>query len=194
MANHRNILIIAGLIGLLGPGLQGCVPVIVAGAAGVGVMMADDKRTAGTYIEDQNIELKASGQIREAYKDGVHADVTSFNQKVLITGEVPNEEIRQKIGEVVRGVENVREVVNELAIAGTTSFTARSDDSLLTAKVKGRIIEDGTVNPNHVKVVSSKGVVYLMGLLSRKDAEQAAQIASKTNGVLKVVKVFEYTD
>jgi osmotically-inducible protein OsmY len=194
MANHRNILIIAGLMSLLSPGLQGCVPVIVAGAAGVGVMMADDKRTTGTYIEDQNIEFKASGQIREAYKDGVHADVTSFNQKVLITGEVPNEETKEKIGEIVRGVENVREVVNELAIAGIPSFTARSDDSLLTGKVKGRMVQDSTINANHVKVVSSKGVVYLMGLVSRKDGEQAAQIASKTDGVLKVVKVFEYID
>ena len=194
MANHRNILVIAGLIGLLSPGLQGCVPLIVAGAAGVGVMMADDKRTAGTYIEDQNIEFKASGLINDAYKDGVHANVTSFNQKVLITGEVPNEEIKQKIGEIVHGVENVREAVNELAIAGVPSLTARSDDALLTGKVKTRMIEDGTVNANHVKVVTSKGVVYLMGLLSRKEGDQAAQIASKTDGVLKVVKVFEYTD
>jgi osmotically-inducible protein OsmY len=193
MPNYRNTLIAAGLISLVLPNLQGCLPVIAAGA-GVGVMMADDKRTSGTYIEDELIEFKASGRIRDAYKDGVRARITSFNRKALITGEVPNEEIRQKIGEIVSSVENVREVVNELAVAGIPSFTARSDDSLLTAKVKSRLFEDSSVNANHVKVVSSKGVVYLMGLLTHKDAEEASEIVSKTDGVLKVVKVFEYTD
>jgi osmotically-inducible protein OsmY len=186
-------LALAAILTISLPALQGCVPLVVVGA-GAGIMMADDRRTAGTYVDDQGTELKAASSIREAnLGDGVRVDITSFNYKVLLTGEVPNEEIKRKVGETVRGVEKVREVVNELVIAGVSSLTARSDDSLLTGKVKARMV-DSDAPVNHVKVVTSKGVVYLMGLVTRKEGELAAESAATTSGVQKVVKVFEYTD
>lgn len=173
--------------------LQGCAAAVIGGA-GAGVMMVDDKRTTGTYIEDENIELKAGSRVREAkLGEGVNASFTSYNRKLLITGEVPDEAARARVGEIAKGVPQVRDVHNELLVAGVTAWTTRGDDALLTTKVKTRMLQDDSVNANHVKVVSSKGVVYLMGLLSQKEADAAAAVAASTSGVQKVVKLFEYT-
>jgi osmotically-inducible protein OsmY len=172
--------------------LQGCAAVVVGGAAAT-VVMADDKRTSGTYIEDQNIEIKAGSRLGEAkLGEGVNASFTSFNRKLLITGEAPNEELKAKVGTIAKDVPEVREVVNELAVAGVTSWTTRSDDSWLTTKVKTRLAQQDGVHANHIKVVSSKGTVYLMGILPQKEADAAAEVAATTSGVQKVVKLFEY--
>jgi osmotically-inducible protein OsmY len=172
--------------------LQGCAAVVVGGAVAT-VAMVDDKRTSGTYIEDQNIELKASSRLGEAkLGEGVNASFTSFNRKLLITGEAPNEELKARVAAIAKDVPEVRDVVNEMAVAGVTSWTTRSDDTLLTTKVKTRLAQDDGVHSNHVKVVSSKGVVYLMGILPQKEADIAAQVAATTSGVQKVVKLFEY--
>lgn len=180
------------LVAIFVPSLQGCFPVIAAGA-GAGAMMAGDRRTAGTYIEDEGIEDKAASQIAAKHKDA-HVNVTSFNRHVLITGEAPNEEAKTDIARIVTGTQNVKAVSNELAVAGNSSFSARTSDTAITADVKFRFINNKVFDSNHVKVVTEAGTVFLMGLVYHKEADAAAEIASTTSGVLRVVKVFEYLD
>lgn len=173
--------------------LQGCFPV-VATSAGTGVLMAEDRRTAGTYIEDEGIELKAANRLNEKFKDTVHINVTSYNRNVLMTGEVPTEATKQDAEQIVRSVSGARNILNELAIAANSSYTVRSKDTYLTSKVKVRFVDQGKFQTNHIKVVTENGVVYLLGLVTRKEADSAVEIARTTGGVQKVVKVFEYLD
>ncbi|MFA5081331.1 MAG: BON domain-containing protein [Hydrogenophilaceae bacterium] len=173
--------------------LPGCA-VVAGGAAATGVLMAEDRRTASTYLMDEEIELKAASRAREQPIEGVHASFTSFNRRLLITGEVPTEAIKTQIADVVRGVANVREVTNELAIAVPTSLTSRTGDGYTTAKIKSRFLDDKRFAALHVKVVTENGVAYLMGLVKRAEGNAAAEIAAKTSGVRRVVKVFEYID
>lgn len=173
--------------------LQGCFSV-VATSAGSGVLMAEDRRTAGAYIEDEGIELKAASRLNEKFKDTVHINVTSFNRNVLITGEVPTEAAKQDAEQIVRNVSGTLNVLNELAIAGNSSYTVRSNDTYLTSKVKVRFVDKGKFQTNHVKVVTENSVVYLLGLVTRKEADSAVEIARTTGGVQKVVKAFEYLD
>ena len=180
------------LVAVLGS-LQGCFPVIATGV-GAGAIMAADRRTTGTYIEDEGIENKAADRIGGKYKDGVHVNVTSFNRHALITGEAPSEEVKADIAKIVAGVQNVKAVSNEMTVAGKSSLTSRSGDSVITADVRLRFINNKKFDPAHVKVVTENGAVFLMGLVYRKEAEAAAEIASTTGGVQRVVKVFEYLD
>jgi osmotically-inducible protein OsmY len=180
------------LIAVLGS-LQGCFPLVAAGV-GEGAIMAGDRRTTGTYIEDEGIELKSGNQIGAKYKDKAHYNVTSFNRHVLITGEAPDEATRADISKIVATVENVKAVTNEMTIAGSTSFSSRSNDTLISGDVKVRFLKSKDFSADHVKVVTENGVVYLMGLVYHKEADAAAELASTTGGVQRVVKVFEYLD
>ncbi len=173
--------------------LQGCFPIVATGA-GTGVLMAEDRRTSGTFIEDQGIELKASNRLDEKFKDTAHINITSYNRTVLMTGEVPSEAAKQEAEKIVRGVPNVSNVLNETIIAGNSAYTSRSNDSYLTSKIKVRFVEAGKFQTNHVKVVTENNVVYLLGLVTRKEADSAVEIARTTSGVQKVVKLFEYLD
>jgi len=173
--------------------LQGCFPIVATGA-GTGVLMAEDRRTSGTFIEDQGIELKASNRLDEKFKDTAHINITSYNRTVLMTGEVPSEATKQEAEKIVRGVPNVSNVLNETIIAGNSAYTSRSNDSYLTSKIKVRFVEAGKFQTNHVKVVTENNVVYLLGLVTHKEADSAVEIARTTSGVQKVVKVFEYLD
>ncbi|MEJ1958696.1 MAG: BON domain-containing protein [Nitrosomonadales bacterium] len=173
--------------------LQGCFPVVAAGV-GTGALMASDRRTTGTYIEDEGIEDKAGYQVSLKYQDKAHVNVTSYNRHVLLTGEVPDEQSKTDIAKIVAGVMNVKAVSNELVVSGKASFTSRSSDTIITGDVKLRFINNKVFEPDHVKVITESGVVYLMGLVYHKEADAAADIASTTNGVLRVVKVFEYLD
>lgn len=186
-------LLLVLMLGLSVPALQGCLPVVAGGAA-TGALMATDRRTSGIYIEDQSIELKAQGRLDDALKDKIHANVTSYNLSVLLSGEAFNEATRTEAENIVKAVPNVRQVYNELAIAPTAGFSARSQDSVITTKVKARMVETDKFSANHVKVVTEAGVVYLMGLLSHKEADAAVELARTTAGVTKVVKLFEYLD
>lgn len=175
------------------PALSGCMAVAVGGAAATGYMVGEDRRTVGTMTEDQGIELKAASQIEEKMKDA-HINVTSYNRAVLLTGEVPTATNKADAERIARAVENVRSVFNELQVSGNTSMQARTNDSVITSKVKGRFVDGGKFNPLHVKVVTEDGVVYLMGLVKRQEADSATQIARTTGGARKVVRVFEYLD
>lgn len=173
--------------------LQGCFPVVAAGV-GTGIMMAQDRRTSGAYVEDETIENKAFDRIGKQYKNTVHVNVTSFNRNVLISGEAPSEEVKAEIGKLVSGIENVRNASNELTISGPSSMTSRSSDSLITSDVKLRFAGDKRFNADHVKVVTENGTVFLMGIVKRVEADAATEVTSTTGGVQRVVKLFEYLD
>ncbi len=177
---------------------SGCTPVVVGGAA-TGAAVVHDRRTAGTVLEDQSIELKALTRLREdpEIREQAHINVTSYNLIVLLTGETPTEAMRQRAAEIVRGIERVRQVHNELRVAAPSSMMSRSSDTLITAKVKTALfgikgIED--FDPTRVKVVTENGTVYLMGLVRRIEADAAAEAARTVSGVQRVVKLFEYLD
>jgi len=185
---------IAALALLLLPLVQGCVPLLVGAGVGAGVMMAEDRRTNAAILEDQTIEVKTKNRIEEKYKDQVHVNVTSYNRYVLLTGEAPSDQVKLDLTTIALETEGVRNVQNELIIAGNSSFTSRSSDSLITSKVKGRLTQNPDVGANNVKVITENGTVFLMGLVTRKESDAAASTAATTSGVQRVVKVFEYTD
>jgi osmotically-inducible protein OsmY len=172
--------------------LYGCAAAVVGGA-GTAVLVGEDRRTVGTVTEDQGIELKTANRIRDKFKDP-HFNVTSYNRIVLLTGETPDAETKSEIEKIARAVENVRGVYNEITVAGNSSLSARGNDSYLTGKVKGRFIDQQKFNPVHVKVVTESNVAYLLGLVHRKEADDATEIARTTGGVQKVVRLFEYLD
>jgi len=181
------------LLALLAGSLQGCFPVAAVGV-GTGVMMVQDRRTAGAYVEDEAIETKSFDRIGKQYKDKAHVNVTSFNRNVLISGEAQSEAVKTEIGRLVAGIENVRNVSNELIVASPSSLTSRSSDSLVTSDVKLRFMQDKRFNADHIKVVTENGTVFLMGIVKRAEADAATEIASTTGGVQRVVRLFEYLD
>ena len=186
----KQKLFAAGAILAAAASLQGCAPIMV-GAAGAGALMASDRRPPGIYIEDENIEWRVIGLLKE-YPDA-HVNATSYNRRVLLTGEAPDEATKSKIEEATKKVVNVREVVSELKVAGASSLSARGNDSLITTNVKALLLNNGgKFHANHVKVVTEANVVYLMGLITPAEGDAAVEIARKGQGVLRVVKVFEY--
>lgn len=175
------------------PFLAGCVPMFAIGtAAGTGTYISEDRRTSGMFIEDEGIELKGSRRIYQQFGNTVHINVTSYNRIVLLTGEAPNATIKADIEKLMMGVDNVRKIYNEIAVAGNTSLASRSNDTLITSTVKARFLAERKFQINHVKIVTENKVVYLLGVVTRQEADNAARIASSTAGVSKVVKVFEY--
>ena len=186
-------LLLASVFALTGPVLTGCAPLVVGGV-GVGAMMVEDRRTPSTYVMDEEIELTAGHRLRQAGIAEVHANFTSFNRRLLVTGEAANDTLKARVEELGRGVPNVRDVINELAIAAPSSYLARSNDGYITAKVKARLIEDKRINALHIKVITERGTVYLMGMVGRAEGDIAAEVAARTSGALKVVKVFEHLD
>jgi osmotically-inducible protein OsmY len=178
---------------LITPFLIGCLPMFAIGtAAGTGTYISEDRRTSGMFIEDEGIELKSARRIHQQYGDSVHINITSFNRIVLLTGEVPTAAAKADIEKLIMGVDNVRRIHNELAVAGNSSLASRSNDVLITSKVKARFLAERKFQINHVKIVTENGIVYLLGMVTHQEAENAAKISSSTAGVRKVVKVFEY--
>ena len=188
--NHTRIAIIALCAAIL-PQLQGCFPMVAAGAGTVALSVFD-RRTTGVQIDDEGIELRISNRVGERVGDKGHVSVTSYNRNVLLTGEVPDDASRADLEKIALGVPNVRGVTNELVVAGNPSLTARSNDSFLTSKVKARFVDANRFNAVHVKVVTDNGVAYLLGVVTQQEADAAVEIARTTGGVRKVVKVFEY--
>jgi osmotically-inducible protein OsmY len=173
-------------------GLSGCAPMLLgAGAAGA-VTSLQDRRSTGTQLDDESIEVRASNRLSDRFDGQVHVNVTSYNRIALITGEVPDDKVRDEAEKIVLAVPGVRAATNDLQIAGLSSLGSRTNDSYLTTKVRGRLLDTQRVSPVHVKVVTEAGVVYLMGLVTEPEADEAVEIARTTGGVRKVVKVFEY--
>jgi osmotically-inducible protein OsmY len=172
-------------------GLSACAPVMVGSMLG-GAMVASDRRTAGIQLEDEGIEMRSASAIKENFGSNVHANITSYNRQVLITGEVPNASERQKIEQLIGRVENVRTVVNELAVGPASSVTERSSDALISARVKAAMVDSEDVFASIYKVVTERGTVYLMGRVTQREASRATDIARGVSGVKRVVRVFEY--
>ncbi len=175
--------------------IQGCAPAVVGGAA-TGAAVAYDRRTTGTVIDDQGIEFKAAYALfnnKEIY-DQSHINVTSFNGVVLLTGETPSESLKQKATAEVKQIPKVKRIHNELAIAAPSALPSRSTDTWITSKIKAKMATDERIDPFHIKVVTERGIVYLLGLVSRAEAQQAVNLVTNTAGVQRVVKIFEYTD
>lgn len=189
MNSPRKLLPVALLLAALL--LQGCMEMVLIGA-GTAVVAFEDRRTTGAQLEDRGIELRTGNRVDDRYGDRAHVNVTSYNRYVLLTGEVPDEAARAEIEKSARGVANVLGVTNDLQVAGKSSMGSRSNDTYLTSKVKTRFLDSGKFNAIHVKVVTEAGVVYLVGMVTEKEAEDAVEIARTTGGVRKVVKVFEY--
>ena len=171
--------------------LGACAPLLIGGAMVGGSMMVTDRRTSGTQLEDEGIELKAARRADESIGERGHINLTSYNRLVLITGEVPTEADKAAVELAVARVENVRSVVNELAIGSASSIGTRSNDTLLTSKVKASMVDAKDVLTNAYKVVTERSVVYLMGRVSEREAGRATDIARGVSGVTKVVRVFE---
>jgi osmotically-inducible protein OsmY len=175
---------------LLASSLQGCAPVIM-GSALVGSLVAVDRRTSGAQLEDEGIELRSAVRIREQLGDRVHVNVTSYNRQVLITGEVPNAKDKQLVELLVSRVENVKTTVNELAVMGNTTFSQRSSDALASGRVKAGLVDARDLYASAFKVVTERGVTFLMGRVTQREADRATEIARSTTGVVKVVRLFE---
>lgn len=174
------------------PLLQACVPVAIGVGAGATVLVATDRRTSGAFLEDEGIENKALSRINDKYKDGIHINVTSYNRTALLTGEVATAQIKADVEKLASEVANVKSVVNEVQIGPITSMSARTNDSYLTSKVKARFVDASKFSANHVKVVTEAGTVFLLGMVTRKEGDDATEIARTSGGVTKVVKLFEY--
>ena len=177
------------LCAIAAPVLQSCAPAVVAGA-GAAALMATDRRTTGVYIEDQNIEMKALG-VLHPYSTA-HVNATSYNLTVLLTGEVPDEQTKKKIVDGVRAITSVKNVIDETQIAGVSSMASRGNDTLITSNVKTRMLNNKVFNATQVKVVTEANVVYLMGLVTRAEGDEAVFVTRNSSGVARIVPLFEY--
>ncbi len=187
-------LTVASLALALGAGsvLSGCAPIVVAGAAAGTALVVADRRSAGAQLDDETIETKAAADAMAQWGDRIHLNVTSFNGIVLLTGEAPDRATYDAIATLIKSIPRVRTVQDEMVIAPNTPMSSRTNDTYITSKVKTRFIEENRFPANRVKVVTERQVVYLMGMVTHKEGDDAAQIAAATSDVVRVVKVFEY--
>ncbi|MCP5269500.1 MAG: BON domain-containing protein [Zoogloeaceae bacterium] len=186
----NRTLITALIVALAAPALTGCVAAVATGVT-AGTLAVMDRRSFGMQTEDETIEWKILSNIASKYGENVHVNQTSYNRKVLLTGEVPSEEVKAEIGQLASKTTNVESIWNELQVAPVTSFQNRSNDAFITSKVKGRFVDGGKFRANLVKVVTEAGTVFLLGLVTRHEADAAIEIARTTAGVKKVVNVMQ---
>ena len=183
----RNVLLAV----LAGASLMvGCAPLMVGGVVATGVV-ATDRRTAGSQLEDEGIELKVASAINKELGERVHLNVTSYNRRVLLTGEVRSEADRERATALARSQDNVKDVVNDLAIGAPSSLTQRTKDTVTSGQVKAAFIDAKDLQSNAVKVVTERGIVYLMGRVPPREAQRATDLTRGIGGVAKVVRVFE---
>lgn len=179
------------LCGALSASLAGCFTMAV-GSAVMGTLAATDRRTLGAQTEDKEIDLKGEARVSKLVGDAGHVNINSFDRRVLLTGEVPDQATKDAVQREVASIDGVESIVNDLAIMGTTSFTSRSNDTLITGKVKAAFVDNKQLYANSIKVVTERGVVYLMGRVTQREGDLAASVAAGVSGVQKVVKMFEY--
>ena len=173
--NGKSLLLTSLAAATLVAALSACAPLIIGGAA-VGTMVTLDRRTSGAQLDDETIEMRGASRLREALGERVHVNINSFNRQVLLTGEVPNEAAKQTAEQVVSRVDNVRGVVNELAVMGSTTLTQRSSDTLVTAKVRASLVDANDLYVSAFEVVTERGTVYLMGRVTQREADRATQM------------------
>jgi len=172
--------------------LQACIEAAVIGGAATTAYVAVDRRPPDVMLGDERIDIIASSRVGDALKDQGHVNVTSYNSTALITGEVPTAQMKADAEKIVGQVPQVKSVINEIQLSGASSLASRANDSYITSKVKGNFLSANKFSINRVKVVTEAGVVYLLGLVTREEADAATEIARGTSGVQKVVRVFEY--
>ncbi len=170
--------------------LSACAPVMIGGAVMTG-MVATDRRTSGAQLEDEGIELRAASRVRELLGERGHVNITSYNRQVLLTGEIPSEQDRQQVEQVVSRVPNVKTIVNELAVLGNSTLAQRSSDSLVTGKVKATLVDAKDLYANAFKVITERGVVYVLGRVTQREADRATAVIRSVGGVQRVVRVLE---
>ncbi|MET0383921.1 MAG: BON domain-containing protein [Burkholderiaceae bacterium] len=187
--HHRPLAVAALALAALGP-LQGCVLLLGAGAVGGGLVLAD-RRTSGTQLDDQSIELKSGARVRDAIGDRGHVNVTSYDRVVLVTGEVPTPEDKAAVERSISGIQNVGSIDNELEVGFTSSLSSRSSDTVITGKVKSALVDAKDLQATAIKVVTERGNVYLMGSVTEREAARSAEVARNVGGVVKVIRVFE---
>ena len=185
----RPALLLAGLAATTL--ISACAPLLVGGAVVGTSMVVTDRRTSGTQLEDQSIEIKAQTRVRESVGERGHVTITSYNRNLLLTGEVAADTDKVAVEQAVAKIEGVRTVINELAVMGSASLASRSSDAVLTSKVKASYVDAKDVFANAIKVVTERGTVYLMGRVTEREAARFADVARSVDGVKKVVRVFE---
>jgi osmotically-inducible protein OsmY len=179
------------LCGVVATSLQGCIEMAI-GTAVMGTLAATDRRTFGAQTEDKAITVKGEARAASLVGNAGHVNVASFNRKVLLTGEVRDEAMKSAVEREMAAIQGVTAIVNELEVSGSSSYTARSNDSIITGKVKASFVDSTELFANSIKVVTERGIVYLMGRVTQREGQLAANLASGVGGVQKVVKVFEY--
>ena len=182
----RQIALAIGLAGML----SACVPVIMGGVV-MGGFVATDRRTSGTQLEDEGIELRAASRLREGLGERVHFNVNSYNRQVLLTGEAPNVQDKQLAEQIVSRVDNVRLIINEIAVLGNSTLPQRSSDALVTGRVRASLVDAKDLYANAFKIVTERGTTHLMGRVTQREADRATEIARGVSGVQKVVRIFE---
>jgi osmotically-inducible protein OsmY len=181
---------VSGAALLLSLCLNACAPILVAGFAG-SAMVATDRRTSGAQLEDETIELRSSARIRDNLGEKVHVNVTSYNRQVLLTGEVATERDKQSVVSLVEKVENVKAVVNELSVMPPTNLSSRSNDLIVTGKIKASLVDSRDLFANAFKIVTERNTVYVMGRVTQREANSATNVIRNVSGVNKVVRLFE---
>ena len=188
--NLQSLVFSGAVLAVAVTGLSGCAPLLLGSAVATGIMVTD-RRTSGAQVEDQAIEIKIASAVRQELGDRIHLNVTSFNRKVLLTGEVTTATEKERIEKIAQSQENVVSVVNDLAQMPASSLTQRSKDTVITSRVKAAFIDAKDLQANAVKVVTERGIVYLMGRVTSREAKRATDIVRGMGGVVKVVRVFD---
>ncbi|MEY4694617.1 MAG: hypothetical protein RLZZ95_1066 [Pseudomonadota bacterium] len=188
--NLQSLVLTGAVLASALVGLSGCAPLIVGGAVVTGVV-ATDRRTAGAQVEDEAIELKVASAVRKDLGDRIHLNVTSFNRKVLLTGEARTQADKDRAEKLAQSQENVQSIVNDLAVAPPSSLSQRSKDVVITSQAKAAFIDAKDLQVNAIKVVTERGAVYLMGRVTAREAKRASDIVRGIGGVTKVVRVFD---
>ncbi len=188
--NLQSLVLSGAVLAAALSSLSACAPLLVGGAVMTGIV-ATDRRTTGAQVEDEGIELKVASAVRQDLGDRVHLNVTSFNRKVLLSGEVRTQADKDRAEKLAQSQENVQSVVNDLAVAMPSSLTQRSKDTVTTSQVKAAFIDAKDLQVNSIKVVTERGIVYLMGRVTAREAKRASDIVRGIGGVVKVVRVFD---
>lgn len=182
---------------LMAGSLSACVPLVplvplmMGGGVVMGSLVATDRRTSGTVLEDEGIEIRAGSRLRDSVGERVHFNITSYNRQVLITGEVPTAQDKQLVEQIVSRVDNVRNIVNELAVMGNSTFTQRSSDTLVTGRIKAALVDAKDVFANAFKITTERGTAYMMGRVTQREADRATEIIRGVSGVQRVVRLLE---
>ena len=190
-SGFKRLTLVTLAAGALAAALSACAPLVVGGVMVGGALVVSDRRTSGAQLEDEGIELRSANRIKDTVGDKAHVNVTSYNRQVLLTGEAPTAQDRERIEAAVKGVDNVRGVVNELAVMPNSSLTQRSNDTLITGKVKASFVDAKDISLNAFKVVTERNTEYLLGIVTTREANRVTDITRGVGGVEKVVRVFE---